>query len=193
MNHYTNVQSWGNKLFVRKVENGVRVNEQVTDFHPPIWIPAKSKSAKTQFKTLSGYPVERFDAGSIKETKEFIEQNKGVDNFSVYGDIQAPYQYISQNWQSDVAWDISNLVVAYLDIETECENGFPDVASANEVVNAIAIKFSNQNKQIVFGCGEYDLFKLTKQFEYVKCSSEHELLEKFMKVWRDNMPDIITG
>lgn len=187
------MQSWGNKLFVRKVENGVRVNEQVTDFHPPIWIPAKSKSAKTQFKTLSGYPVERFDAGSIKETKEFIEQNKGVDNFSVYGDIQAPYQYISQNWQSDVAWDISNLVVAYLDIETECENGFPDVASANEVVNAIAIKFSNQNKQIVFGCGEYDLFKLTKQFEYVKCSSEHDLLEKFMKVWRDNMPDIITG
>jgi len=192
VNHYTNVQAWGNKLFVRKVENGSRFNEEVTDFHPPIWVPAKSKTSNTKFKNLSGYPVEQFDAGSIKETKEFIESNKGVDNFSVYGDIQPPYQYISQNYPSDIHWDLSNIVIAYLDIETECENGFPDIASASEVVNAIAIKFTNQSKQIVFGCGEYNRMN-TGNFDYVKCSSEHELLEKFMKVWRDNCPDIITG
>lgn len=193
MNYYTNVQSWGNKLFVRKIENGSRVTEEVSDFHPPIWIPAKSKNTKTSYRTLSGYPVELFDAGSIKETKEFIEQNKGVDNFSVYGDIQAPYQYISQNYKEDVAWKLSDLVIAYLDIETECENGFPDISTASEAVNAIAIKFTNYDKQIVFGCGDYDPFKLTMQFDYVKCSSEHDLLEKFMKVWKENYPDIITG
>mgnify|MGYP003337171278 CR=1 FL=1 len=54
MNHYTNVQSWGNKIFLRKWENNQRINEEIKDFHPPIWIPAKSKDAPTGWKNLDG-------------------------------------------------------------------------------------------------------------------------------------------
>jgi len=190
VSQYTNVQSYGKKLFVRAAEGQERYKEEITDFHPPVWIPGVDKEG---FKTLHGHSVVQFDAGDIKDTRDFIESNKDVDNFAVYGNIQAQYQYISQQWKEDVAWDINNIIIAYIDIETTCENGFPDVATANEEVNAIALKFSNIDRKLVFGCGEYNPLKLTKEFEYIKCESEHDLLEKFMAAWKENYPDIITG
>lgn len=188
---YTNVQSWGNNLYVRYVENGKRDLEKITDFHPRVWIPASSSKEQTGYKTLSDYPVFEFDAGNIKETREFVDRNKDVDNFAVYGNIQAPYQWISQNCSGSIPWNISDIVICYIDIETTCENGFPDISNAVEEVIAITIKFSNLDKKIVLGCGEY-----TGKIEsgiYHKCSSEENLLEEFIKIWKSNYPDIVSG
>jgi DNA polymerase elongation subunit (family B) len=188
---YTNVQSWGNTLYVRYVENGRRDKEKITDFHPRIWIPASSSNDKTGYKTLSDYPVFQFDAGNIRETREFIERNKEVDNFAVYGNIQPQYQWISQNCSGSIPWNISDIVICYIDIETTCENGFPDISNAVEEVVAITIKFSNLDKKIILGCGEY-----TDEIEsgiYHRCSSEENLLEEFIKIWKSNYPDIVSG
>ena len=40
----------------------------------------------TQFKTLEGQYVEDFKPGSIKESREFLEEYKEVENFKVYAD-----------------------------------------------------------------------------------------------------------
>ena len=61
MSYYTNVLAWGNKVFVRGVENGQKFQEEIKDFKPPIWVPAKSPDSPSKFHTLSGYPVIQFE------------------------------------------------------------------------------------------------------------------------------------
>jgi DNA polymerase elongation subunit (family B) len=189
---YTNIQSWGNTLYIRYLDGGKRGQEKVTDFHPRVWIPLSDKNKQTStFTTISGYPVVEFDAGNITDTREFIKRNRDVDNFSVYGNIQPEYQWISRNCEGTIDWKIGDLVIAYIDIETTCENGFPDITVANEEVNAITIGFSNLEKKIILGCGEYN--KTLPGSVYVKCSSEENLLEEFIKIWKSNYPDIVSG
>ena len=191
MKYYTNVQSWGSMLYIRYVENGKREQEKVTDFHPRIWIPASTPNTKSDFKNLDDYPVIEFDAGNVRETREFISRNKDIDNFSVYGNIQPQYQWISQNNTDNIKWKSEDIVVAYLDIECTCENGFPSISNAIEEINAITIKFSNLEKKIVMGfnnfSGELD------NAIYIPCENEEILLEKFLKVWKSNYPDIVSG
>jgi len=188
---YTNIQSWGNTLFVRYIQDSKRDLEKIQDFHPRVWIPASSSKESTGFQTLSGYPVLEFDAGDIRSTRDFITQNRDIDNFAVYGNIQPEYQWISVACPGAIPWKISDIVIAYVDIETTCENGFPDIGTANEEVIAITLSFSNLKKKIVFGCKEY-----TKEIQngiYVKCDSEEKLIEEFLKVWKNNYPDIVSG
>jgi DNA polymerase elongation subunit (family B) len=191
MKYYTNVQSWGSTLYVRYVEDRKREQDRINDFHPRIWIPASSPNTVSEFKNLDEYPVIEFDAGNVKETREFIARNKDVGNFSVYGNIQPQYQWISQNTNSDIQWKTEDIVVAYIDIECTCENGFPSISNAIEEINAITIKFSNLEKKIVLG---FDHFtgNLADAI-YIPCESEEILLEKFLKVWKSNYPDVVSG
>ena len=188
---YTNIQSWGSTIYVRYLENGKKLQERITDFHPRVWIPTSSASTKTDYKNLQDYPVIEFDAGNIKETREFIERNRGVGNFAVYGNIQPQYQWISQNCAGSIPWKTSDIIIAYIDIECTCENGFPSITDAAEEINAITIKFSNLEKKIVLGfdhfSGEID------NAIFIPCETEEILLDKFLKVWKSNYPDIVSG
>lgn len=189
--YYTNIQSWGNTLYVRYVENGKRNQEKIKDFHPRVWIPANNSKESTGFQTLSGYPVVEFDAGDIRSTREFISQNRDVDNFAVYGNIQSEYQWITKNCPGVIPWKLADIVVAYVDIETTCENGFPDIGTAEEEIIAITIAFSNLKKKLVLGCKPYE--GELENAIYVQCNDEEHLLEEFIKVWKNNYPDIVTG
>ena len=190
MKYYTCVNTSGNKIFVRGIgDDGTPESLEVDNFHPPIWIPSKNKI--TPYKTLYGYPVEQFDAGNIIDTRNWISENKDVDNFTIYGDIQPQYSYISSVFKKDINWNIDDIIIAYLDIETTCEEGFPNIETANEMINAITIKFSNIKTKYVFGCEEYN--KDVENQEYIKCKNESDLLEKFLELWKSNYPNIITG
>jgi DNA polymerase elongation subunit (family B) len=191
MRYYTNIQSWGNTLYLRYVDNGKRELERIIDFHPRVWVPAQSSTINSEFKNLSGYPVIEFDAGNIKETREFIERNQGIGNFAVYGNIQPQYQWISQNNAGSIPWSASDIVVAYLDIECTCENGFPSISNAIEEINAITISFSNLEKKLVLG---FDNFTGSLEGSiYVPCKDEAQLLTKFIDIWKSNYPDIVSG
>ena len=184
-NCYTNVQSWGKFLYIRE-SNGEKF--KTDNFHPRIWVT--SQNPDSTFKTIEGLPVEEFDAGDIKECNEFVRNHQDIENFSVYGTIQPHYQYISQNY-TKIEPKIEDIIIAYIDIETTCENGFPDLKTANEAVVSIAIRFSNQEKMLVFGYGTF-----TKEMDsaiFVQCIDEKDLLLKFLTAWTENYPDIITG
>lgn len=193
MTFYTNIITWGNTLLCRKVEDGKRKKERIQDFHPRLWIPSSSKE-DTGWKTLNGHPVKEFDAGDIKDTRQFLDQCKEVSNFSVYGNIQAHYQYISQNWHDEVHYDISKIIVAYLDIETGLneEGGFATASEANGEIVTISLKFSNFDKTIVLGLKEF-VSGTDENLLFIHCKSELHLLEKFLEIWSANYPDIISG
>ena len=70
-----------------------------------------------------------------------------------------------------------------IDIETACENGFPDPKTAIEPLICITVKSHSTKDIIVFGIGEYknDNEKVT----YLNFTTEQELLEAFIKFWQE--------
>ena len=187
MSFYTNVQTIGNSILFRGVsENGKRFKDRI-EYHPTLYIPTKEE---TKFRTLEGYPVGEIQPGTMKECREFIAKYKEVGNFDIYGNDKFEFSFIAEHFPEEhIDYDMSQIKIAYIDIEVGSENGFPSVENATEVVTAITLKIGKNC--YVFGCGEFqhdrsDVF-------YLKCSSERALLEKFFQMWDKESPDIVTG
>jgi DNA polymerase elongation subunit (family B) len=101
------------------------------------------------------------------------------------------YQYIADEYKGEMRWNKNYIKIFTLDIETECENGFPDPDTAKETVICITIK-NHSNKQILtWGTGEFISKK--SNVTYIKCQNEKHLLLEFLKFWCKNHPDIVTG
>ena len=187
MSFYTNVQTIGNSILFRGVSNdGKRFKDRI-EYHPTLYIPTKEE---TKFKTLQGEPVGEIRPGNMKECREFISKYHDIDNFDVYGNDKFEFSFIAEHFPEEhIDYDYSQIRIAYLDIETGSENGFPNVETANEEVTAITMKIGK--KVYVFGRGEFvtdreDVF-------YFRFDSERALLQKFFEMWDKESPDIMTG
>jgi DNA polymerase elongation subunit (family B) len=188
MQFYTNVFPLGDRMCVRGIENGKPFARKV-DFFPTLYVPSKKETS--QWSTLDGTIVDEIKTGTIKETRDFVKRYEDVQGFDVYGNTNYVCQYISDTYESDIRFDMDNIRVFSLDIETKTENGFPDIKLANEEVLLISIKDSKTKQITVFG---------TKPFVhdrddvvYKTCRDEQQLLKEFMIWWQDNYPDVITG
>ena len=184
---YTSVHPIGDRIFIRGVENGKRYQRKL-DFNPTLYVTAKKPS---KWKTLEGTFVDEVQPGSIKDTREFIKRYDGVEGFSVYGNSNYAYQYISDNYSHDVNWDMEQIKVFTIDIETSTENGFPDIKSANEEILLITVKELSTKRIITFGSKSY--VNPREDVIYVNCKDEQNLLRQFLEFWTKSHPDVITG
>ena len=186
MNFYTNVVRFGNNLLVREINNGQRVNKRVR--YSPTLYSLVGKS--TPYKTLEGKYVTPIKHDTMKEASEWI---KNYDDQSdlIYGNTQYPYNYISDIHKGTINWDISQLLIVTLDIEVECENGFPSARSAIEPMLSITIKNHQNKKIIVWGLHPFENNR--DDVEYRLCKDEKDLLRQFIDDWQFYCPDIITG
>ena len=126
----------------------------------------------------------------MKECRDFIRKYKEINNFNIYGNDKFEFSFIAEHFPEEhIEYDFSKIRIAYLDIETGSENGFPNIETANEEVTAITIKIDK--KCYVFGRGEFVHDR--KDVFYFRFDSERALLQKFFEVWDKESPDIITG
>ena len=187
MEFYTSVHPIGDRIFIRGVENGKRYQRKL-EFSPTLYVTSKKPS---KWKTLEGTFVDEVQPGSIKETRDFIKRYDGVQGFDVYGNSNYAYQYISDNYDHDVNWDMEQIKVFTIDIETSTENGFPDIKSANEEILLITVKELATKRIITFGSKTY--VNPREDVIYVNCKNEQELLRQFLEFWSKSHPDVITG
>jgi DNA polymerase elongation subunit (family B) len=122
--------------------------------------------------------------------RKFRERYAGVDGFEIHGYDRYIYTYIADKFQGDIDYDPKLIKVASLDIECECEDGFPDPMIAGEKVNAISIKPFGK-ECVVFGIGPWEHDRT--DVIYHNCKNEATLLIEFIKYWRKESFDIITG
>ena len=186
MNFYTNVLQWGNQLFVRAVINGQRQNFKIR-YRPTLFSPVKQE---TGYRTLDGVPALPIEFDNIKEAKEWVESHKSQPEL-VFGNTQFAYNYISDTYKNQVNWDLSKILIVTIDIEVECENGFPAVRTAEEPMLSITVKNHQNKKIVVFGLQEFKNDR--EDVTYVLCKDEENLLQKFLEFWEKHQPDIITG
>ena len=180
---YTNVQPFGNYIALRGVDSDGRSFQDKIRYEPTLFVESH-KPQNPQWKTLDNRMVAPVKWGSMKDSRQAMKEYGG----SVYGFDQFQYSFISEKFPGLVNYDMSKIKVAYIDIETSSENGFPDVRSATEEVLAVSIKMGKDFR--VYGCGSYDPQPGVK---YISCVDEKNLLLEFVNDWMMNYPDVITG
>ena len=183
---YTNIQLAGDTILYRGYEDGQPVQFRA-HFSPTLYVLSKNTE---EYKTLDGRNVSPIDFTNTRSAREFIKQYDGVEGFEIHGYDRFVYQYIRREFPGEVDYDISQMKIYAMDIEVQCENGFPNVEEAAEEMLSITIK-DMVTKQYYCWC--------TREFEApkgVKAEffwTEHEMLSNFLKWWGENTPDILTG
>ena len=186
MKFYTNVRTYGNKIFYRWIENGTHYQQKV-EYSPTLYVPS---TTPTKFKTLHGQYVKEIPLGSINEAKQFVESYKDVNNFTIYGNTKWHYQFIAENYpQKEIQWDIDQLRIANFDIEVDSSQGMPNVTLANRQITSIAYRINGV--YWVYGTG--DFIHTRNDLRYVRCRDEREILSCFLNRWASEYPDIVTG
>ena len=186
MRFYTNITQWGNNLLLREVVNGERINRKVK-YSPTLFA---SVLKETPYKTLEGKYVAPVKHDTIKDAKEWIE-NYNNQLGAVYGNTLFPYSYIADEYSNNVDWDIDQILIVTIDIEVECENGFPKPEEANDPLLSITLKNHQNKKIVVWGIGDFENSR--EDVSYIKCESEKHLIQSFLTFWEQHKPDVITG
>jgi len=144
------------------------------------------------------------DANSIFNTplkKVNFRNNIDRSNFvkdtpikRIFYNLNVEQQFLLDFFKNDV--DSENygqhlLKIFYLDIETYATTHFSSPKDALDPINLITIYDSLSEKYYTFGCKNYST--LEENVVYIKCQNEKDLLSSFIKFWKKEYPDIVTG
>tara|TARA_Y100001972_G_scaffold92692_1_gene113522 strand:+ start:17292 stop:19790 length:2499 start_codon:yes stop_codon:yes gene_type:complete len=181
---YTNVSRRGDDILLRGINNGESFSRRVK-FNPTLFVPSNKE---TKYKTLDGTSVSPVHPGTMRECREFIQKYTGIQGFDVYGNTDYIYQFIGKIHPGEVEYDFNQLKIAYIDIETTCELGFPNVDDPQEEINAITMIVGKN--QYVLGLGEFDDIDGAECHRFFR---EEDLIDKFLDIWEHECPDIVSG
>ena len=184
---YTNVALRGNNILLRGVENGKRFSKKIR-FQPTLYVPTNQE---TKWRTLEGICVEAFKPGDISDCRDFVKTYDNVGGISVYGNTEYIYQFIGEEYGGEIDYNFNDLVVANIDIETTCDDGFPDVENPNEEIIAITVEIGGMFTS--FGVGEFSIDGVGNNIVCHNFQDELDLIKSFLDYWEVNNPDIITG
>jgi len=188
MKFYTSVQQSGNTILVRGYDHGRQFSDRVK-FNPTLFLPTNKPS---EWKTLDGKRVRPVKQGTIKDAREFVDTHKEMADFPVYGQTRYNNQYILEEYPWDeMKFDMNQIRIFTIDIETGAENGFPDIETADQEILLISIKDSHTGRITVFGSRPYK--STDADVDYLEFKTEVGLLKAFLHYWISNFPDVITG
>ena len=177
MKFYTSVVQLGNQICVRGVENGRRFQSK-PQFKPRLFIP-QTKLAKNTYHNIFGEGLEMIEFGDVADAREFVKTYEDVGNMKIHGNTNWQYQYITENYAGHIDFDMRQVDIRSIDIETETESGFPDIETANERILLISVQDYATKDIVTYSVRDH--------------ASEDDMLRKFMADWVHNCPDVITG
>jgi DNA polymerase elongation subunit (family B) len=188
MRFYTNVQLVGNDFLIRGYENGKSFMTR-EKYSPTLFI---ASNEKTKYKTLDDLYVTPIQPGTVGDCREWYRKYDGVENFKIYGNNRFIYQYISDKYpETEIRFDITKIKIFTIDIEVASENGFPNVQDCAEELLAISIQDYATKQITTWGVKRF--LNKQKNVDYIYCSDERDLINRFLYFWENNFPEVITG
>ena len=193
MNFYTNVTRYGNMILYRGYENGKKVSHKIK-YAPTLFV----STPKGDWTSLSGDKCAPIKFDTMREAKEWVQQNKEVAGRQIFGNTRYISAFINEYFPGTIKFDRNLINVTTIDIEVASDDGFPEPEEASKEITAICLKNNIDNTYYVFGVGDYDVSKAlmkTNRVVYIKCLNEAMLLQKFLDHWStpSHTPDVITG
>lgn len=206
---YTNVTMDKSRICYRGIDSiGNRV-KTIAPFNPELYVPVLDTEG--DMKSLYGKPLKRkvfeddADSSGVRKAYKYMREQRDIHpDAEIYGQTNYVSQFIRKHNPSEIEFDISKLCIVTLDIETECEDGFPDVRVAKEEITCLTLYDSLSKTFYVFSNDERGKQDPKKYIEYAKhgekvviveCVNELEMLSKFMSKWEKDLcfPDVISG
>ena len=188
MKFYTSVLPYRGRLLVRGVNHDGSHKKYRVNYRPSLFVPSNKES---KYKTLDGRNVGKIEFDSIPDAKKWIDEYEDVSGFEYFGNTRYQYPFIADQFPDKIDWDIKQIRLITIDIECESENGFPDADEAIEPIISITAKEHTTKKIVVFGMNNF--VNDRPDVNFVKCTTERDLIEKFKEFWLEYNPDIITG
>ena len=189
---YSFAWQYGNNILTRGVRDGKKFVER-QPFQPTLYVRGDSTS---ECRGLYGEPLKSIQFADNNDCRQFMDKYSKIDNYPIYGQTDLTYQYITRTYPDAIEFDLSELSIQAIDIETTAEHGFPNVDNPLEEVLLISMVDNLTKKIRTWGTGEWKCVSdevRDLDVEYTACADEYELLEKFMSWWVSEYPDIITG
>ena len=124
---YTNVTLLGDTILCRGYENGQQISFREV-IKPTLFVP----SQKGDWRSVDGQKMSPVVQDGARRAREFIAKYKDVDGFEVHGYERFVYQWISEKYPERMKFNLRTMKIYTIDIEVECENGFPDTEAAAE-------------------------------------------------------------
>ena len=183
MKFYTACALKGNKILVRGYKNGERFTDTIS-FKPSLFIKTDKE---TKYRTLNGVKVNRMRFDTLYDCRQFLDQYRELEDCPIYGNTDFITQYLMETYPAEVEYNLSEIKIAYLDLECETEGGFPDLDNPNERINLMTIRISGVT--YVITSKPVDL----PNCKVILTSSEKELIKKTFEVLSKEDADIITG
>lgn len=184
MDFYTNVKIYGDKVYARGYKNGKRVSLS-EQYAPTLYTRNNKPHERFPYRNVAGDELRPIKFEGIKKARNFVYKYNDTEGMNLYGMSNFEYAWIKDKFPKDIEYDEKLIRVATIDIEVECEHGFPEPALVPEPVNVISIHMNG--KTYALGTGDCELE------DYTKCKDEYELLEMFLDLWEALDPDIVTG
>jgi DNA polymerase elongation subunit (family B) len=168
-------------------ENGNRTKLE-TSFEPYLYVEAPNAT--------DGVSIFNTSLKKISFNNQF-DRNKFVTETPIkrlFNNISCEQQFLLNTFSKDAeSKDFLQfpLKVYFFDIETYSINGFPVPEKAEDKINLLTIYNSLEKKFYTWGLKAYD--NKNDDVVYVYCSSETQLLEKFLEFWNQDPPDMFVG
>lgn len=195
MTFYTNVARYGNQILYRGYsDNGTPITQKYK-FKPTLFV-RNNGDQESDWTTMEGESVAPVQFNTMGDARDFMKQYEDVVGFKFWGNTNYIHQFITSKFPGEIKFNRSMVNVVNLDIEVHSEDGFPTPDEAAHPITAITAKSSKSKVYHVWALGDWDYEKSPLQhlnIQYHKCSSEIELLVKFLTWWKKDYPDAITG
>ena len=171
---------------LKKAKHFLEKLQHYSDIKKRIW--GNFSFQKTALQTLNEEPVFKLDF-DYRDTI-IIRQllTKQFSSAKIFSDIDFKYKYIRARNALDTLKH--TIKIAYLDIETETEDGFAKPEKPTERVNCISMRIQD-GKMYVWALGHA---VVDKEDVVLRCfDDEAALLQDFVETWRELDFDIISG
>ncbi|MFA5484949.1 MAG: DNA polymerase domain-containing protein [Candidatus Pacearchaeota archaeon] len=161
---------------------------------PEIEYYLPDKTNKSNITDIWGTSVKKQTSKSVKDMRDFANSS-GINTCET--SISEDIKFLQKRYVNEtLEVDMGDFQVATIDIELEIDDNpppFPQmVKEAEYKINCLTIHYSKTNELFTFGIRPYTgNSPLVKNYHY--CADEKVMIERFIKHFRKQKVDIITG
>jgi DNA polymerase elongation subunit (family B) len=195
MSFYTSIDRIGSNLCERYIDDDGSEHMRKVHYEPTLFMHCNDK---TGYEDIYGKNCKPKLFDSMSDASRYIKENKkyheimGMDDFIV--------TYISDTYkQRD--FNLDQIRVANIDIETPAVE-FPDPVLAEAPITSIGHYDNIEDTFFIYGIPSNTEWSrersiaskdLLDKVVYIRCATEKELLIKYLQMWRERTPAIVTG